>query len=78
MALHLNDEDTTYEALLARLIAVVDRLENGDLALAEALALYEEGMALEAACRRLLAAAELRVQQLIASPEGVTLQPWEE
>lgn len=78
MALQLKDEDTTYEALLARLIAVVDRLENGDLALSEALTLYEEGVALEAACQRLLSAADLHVQQLITNPEGATLQPWED
>ncbi len=66
-----------YEALMARLIAVVDRLENGDLPLAEALALYEEGVTLSAACQQLLEAAELRVQQLTPSPDGVVLQLWD-
>ena len=75
MAPHKLDDDASYEALLARLVAVVDRLENGDLPLAEALTLYEEGVALEVACQRLLAAAELHVQQLISSPDGATLQP---
>ena len=62
---------------MARLVAVVDRLEQGGLPLAEALALYEEGVALGAACQRLLEAAELRVQQLVPTPDGVILEHWE-
>ena len=62
--------DTDYETLMARLVAVVDRLETGELPLAEALALYEEGVALGAACQKLLEAAELRVQQLSPPAEG--------
>ena len=76
MAEHTNIAETSYEELMARLVAVVDRLERGELPLAEALTLYEEGMALGAACQRLLEAAELRVQQLVATPEGVVLENW--
>lgn len=69
MTLPKNNE-TNYEHLMARLVAVVDRLETGELPLAEALALYEEGVSLSEACRRLLASAELRVQQLTPTAEG--------
>lgn len=62
---------------MARLVAVVDRLENGELPLAEALALYEEGVALSTACQQLLEAAELRVQQLVPEADGAVLQPWD-
>jgi exodeoxyribonuclease VII small subunit len=44
--------------------AIVARLEAGDLPLDEALALYEEGVTVAAACQRLLDEAELRVQEL--------------
>lgn len=71
------EPDSSYETLMARLVAVVDRLEHGELPLAEALALYEEGVALSAACQRLLEAAELRVQQLVPSPDGVVLESWD-
>ena len=71
-----NDQATSYEALMARLVAVVDRLEHGELPLAEALALYEEGVALGAACQRLLEDAELRVQQVVAAGDEVGLQDW--
>ncbi len=70
-------EEPSYEALMARLIAVVERLENGELPLAEALALYEEGVTLSAACQQLLEAAELRVQQLGPDPEGIRLEEWD-
>jgi len=54
----------TYETLYARMQAIVARLEAGELPLNEALALFEEGVALAAACQRLLDEAELRIQEL--------------
>jgi exodeoxyribonuclease VII small subunit len=54
----------TYESLYARMQAIVARLEAGELPLNEALALYEEGVAVAAACQRLLDEAELRIQEL--------------
>jgi exodeoxyribonuclease VII small subunit len=70
-------EDSTYESLYVRMQAIVARLEAGQLPLDEALALYEEGVAVAAACQRLLDQAELRIQEL--SP-GAGAQPslWEE
>ena len=56
----------SYESLYVRLQEVVARLEQGELPLAEALALYEQGVQLAAARQALLDAAELRVQQLQA------------
>ncbi|MBA3944229.1 MAG: exodeoxyribonuclease VII small subunit [Herpetosiphonaceae bacterium] len=66
--------EPSYEAQLARLVTVVARLETGDLALAEALQLYEEGVVLGVQCQQLLDAAEVRVRQL--SNDGKTLEPW--
>lgn len=57
----------SYEHLFAQLQEVVARLEQGELPLAESLALYEQGTRLATACQRLLDAAELRVQQLQAN-----------
>ena len=67
----------TYESLYARMQAIVARLEAGQLPLDEALALYEEGVTVAAACQRLLDEAELRIQEL--SP-GAGSRPsmWEE
>jgi exodeoxyribonuclease VII small subunit len=57
-------EKPTYETLYARMQAIVARLEAGQLPLDEALALYEEGVAVAAACQQLLDEAELRIQEL--------------
>ena len=67
----------TYESLYVRMQAIVARLEAGQLPLDEALALYEEGVTVAAACQRLLDQAELRIQEL--SP-GAGSRPsmWEE
>lgn len=57
----------TYEQLFARLQEIVARLEQGDLALAEMLAMYQEGTRLAAACQQLIDAAELQVRELSSS-----------
>jgi len=54
----------TYETLYARMQAIVARLEAGELPLEEALALYEEGVAVASTCQQLLDQAELRIQEL--------------
>ena len=66
--------EPTYEILYTRMQEIVARLEAGELPLAEALALYEEGVAVAAACQRLLDEAELRIREL--QPRGA--DPWEE
>jgi exodeoxyribonuclease VII small subunit len=70
------DAAPSYEALVQRLNHVVERLETGELPLADALALYEEGVALSVRCQALLDAAELRVQQLAVGTEGLEMRPW--
>jgi exodeoxyribonuclease VII small subunit len=59
-----SSETSSYETLYTRLQAIVARLETGELPLAEALALYEEGVTVAAACQQLLDTAELRIQEL--------------
>ncbi|HEX6293333.1 MAG TPA: exodeoxyribonuclease VII small subunit [Herpetosiphonaceae bacterium] len=70
------DATPSYEALIERLQQVVERLETGELPLAEALALYEEGVALSTRCQQLLDAAELRIQQLSVGADGIDIVPW--
>ena len=66
----------SYEALIQRLQQVVQRLETGELPLADAVTLYEEGVALAAQCQQLLETAELRVQQLSVGVDGLIEAPW--
>jgi exodeoxyribonuclease VII small subunit len=61
----ISTDPSTYEALYARMQEIVARLENGELPLAEAMALYEEGVRIAAVCQRILDHAELRVQELL-------------
>ncbi len=69
------ETSATYEGLYARMQEIVARLEQGELPLAEAMTLYEEGMRLAAVCQRILDEAELRVRQLqIESAHGDTFR----
>lgn len=66
----------SFEASLAELEAVVKELEGGDLPLERALALFEKGTALSAACRKQLEEAETRVEQLIRRGDRVIPEPF--
>ena len=55
-----------FEQAFRELETTVQRLEEGDLMLEEAIALYERGMRLAQRCNDALDAAELQVQQLQA------------
>jgi exodeoxyribonuclease VII small subunit len=72
------EEERTFEAIFAELEATVQRLEAGDLSLAESLALYERATALAEQCNLLLDEAELRVRQLTARAGGeVEAEPFD-
>ncbi len=53
-----------FEQLYARLEESVNKLEQGGLALDEAIALYEQGMALARTCQERLDEAEQRITKL--------------
>lgn len=59
-----NDKTLTFEEELARLEAIVESLEGGDVPLAELVERYEEGMRHLKNCQEKLADAELRIEQL--------------
>lgn len=60
----------SFEESLKKLESIVAQLEKGDLPLEDSLKLFEEGMALSAACKRELEAAEGKVQILIRQRDG--------
>ena len=62
---------TSVEQRLARLEAIVERLEGEPLDLAEALALFEEGVACLRDAAGTLSEAEARVQRLTEEADGV-------
>jgi exodeoxyribonuclease VII small subunit len=59
-----------FEAALAELESIVDKLEKGAVALEESIMLYERGEALKAHCDRLLKNAEMRVEKIALSADG--------
>ena len=59
-----------FEAALRELEELVESLEQGDLTLEESLARFERGVTLARECRESLAAAEQRVQVLLADDTG--------
>ena len=59
-----------YDDAFAELQRVVAALEAGGASLEATIAQYERAVALQRRCERLLAEAELRVQQLMARPDG--------
>lgn len=67
-------EDLSFEEAFAALGETLQKLESGDLPLAESISLYEYGMALASHCNVQLDSAELKIRKL--SPVG-ELEPLE-
>ena len=63
-------ESLSFEEALVALGETVRRLEQGGLTIDESVALFERGMALAEVCNARLDAAELRISQLTARPDG--------
>lgn len=63
-------ETLSYDDAFTELQRVVLALETGGGSLEATIAQYERAVALQRRCERLLAEAELRVQQLMARPDG--------
>jgi len=59
-------EDTSLEARLSRLEEILARMESDEVALEEALQLFEEGVGHVREAERVLSAAELRVEELLS------------
>jgi exodeoxyribonuclease VII small subunit len=57
-------EKLPFEVAFQQLEQTVQRLEQGDLTLEEAIALYKQGVRLAQRCTSALDAAELQIQQL--------------
>jgi exodeoxyribonuclease VII small subunit len=70
----------TFETALAELEQIVDRLERGDVPLAESITIYERGEALKQHCERLLKEAEMRVEKIRLGGDGrpVGTEPFED
>lgn len=72
----MTKKEMTFEAALAELQSVVERLEAGKVSLEDSLALYERGMELVALCNKRLDVAEQRVSAVKMTAEGAELTPF--
>jgi len=69
--------DLAFEGALDELEVLVDRLEGGELALEQALATFERGVALCRRCAELLDRAEGRIDELVREGGGFALRAFE-
>ena len=60
----------SFEKAVAELESIVNRLERGDVALDESIAIYERGDALRRHCDGLLKAAEAKVEKIRVATDG--------
>ncbi|MBC7258197.1 MAG: exodeoxyribonuclease VII small subunit [Chloroflexi bacterium] len=72
-------EALSFEEAFRELEDLVERMETGNLPLEETIRLFERGSLLARHCQNLLDKAELKLQQLTASPNGeATIAPFDE
>jgi exodeoxyribonuclease VII small subunit len=66
-----------FEDCLQRLEKIVDELERGEIALEQALKLFEEGVQLSNSCRKELEDAEGKVEILLKQNGKLQAEPFE-
>jgi exodeoxyribonuclease VII small subunit len=72
-------KEKAFEEALQELEEIVNRLEQGDLPLEEALTLFEEGVRLSRSCHTKLDEAQKRVEIVLKDETGkLTSQPFEQ
>lgn len=71
--------ELSFEDALARLEAIVQQLERGDVPLERSIDLYAEGDRLRAQCQKRLESAQARIEQIVAGPDGsaAAVKPFE-
>jgi len=70
-------DEVGFEDALERLESLVERLDDGDLPLEQALAAFEEGVALTRQCAQQLESAERRVEVLVREGGRLIERPFE-
>ena len=64
-------DSLSFEDALKELESIVARLETGDAALDESIALYTKGEALRGQCEKRLKDAQARIEKITLGPDGV-------
>jgi exodeoxyribonuclease VII small subunit len=72
-----DEKPPSFEVGLTELETVVKELENGELPLEQAIALFEKGVGLSDRCRQQLEEAETRVEILLKKGGQIKAEPFE-
>jgi exodeoxyribonuclease VII small subunit len=67
-----------FEAAMQRLAEIVEQLEQGEVALDEAVKIFEEGMELHRRCSKRLQEVEKKIERLVKTDGGFQLELIEE
>ena len=70
-------DEPSFEEALKRLETIVDRLEDGNLELEDALSAFEDGVKLTRRCAGELEDAERRIEELVREGEKWIVRPFE-
>ena len=70
-------KEMKFETALKRLEEIVEKLEEGDLDLAESLKLFEEGVKLSKVCNKKLNEAEKKIEMLTRDQGELKAEPFE-
>lgn len=68
-------DSLSFEAALEELERLVAQLDSGEASLEQSIALYERGAKLKAHCEARLKDAQMRVEQIVDGPGGLSLEP---
>jgi exodeoxyribonuclease VII small subunit len=66
----------SFEAALAELEQIVQKLESGRADLEESIDLYARGTALKAHCDAKLKSAQARIEKIVIGPDGIATEPF--
>jgi exodeoxyribonuclease VII small subunit len=69
-ATHADIAGMTFEAALAELEGIVEKLEDGKIGLEESISIYERGERLKAHCDKMLKDAEARIDKITLRADG--------
>lgn len=66
----MSDRNSSFEAKLDRIDAIVKELESGDTKLDRAIALFKEGKTLARECEALLKNAQIQIDEAMSEPQS--------
>jgi len=67
----------SFEHALSELESLVRKLEEGNMPLEDAVKAYERGIALKNHCDQKLKTAQLKIEEVMVTPEGPQTKPFE-